>query len=299
MGLSQSTPDSHHGYEYHHHHHQQNHNRSYQPRSSRPRPRPRRTSFPSSAAAAIPTMPTFFSFQQGSERAQNTRYHFTEASPLLGRFRAVPRPADRIAANSGRRISSSVRGHGKGQGVGLGLGSGSGGQGLLSVHNGGGVGGGGGSGIEDLGPGWRGSVHVGYGYGALAAAMESDGDGDDDEDDDDEEDEDGEERHAGCCCSGDGRFWRRLNRRVTRGWRRFGDTWVDPKASVVRKVVDVWWSRWTALVVFPALLVGVSPQYSARAGLYDPGGWLAGKLIFPCTGCGVVCCTIPPISASR
>jgi uncharacterized membrane protein YhaH (DUF805 family) len=34
-----------------------------------------------------------------------------------------------------------------------------------------------------------------------------------------------------------------------------GDVWVDPKAGAVRRVVDVWWSRWFALVVLPALLV--------------------------------------------
>ncbi|KAK0657143.1 hypothetical protein B0T16DRAFT_452631 [Cercophora newfieldiana] len=95
-------------------------------------------------------MPSFFSFQQGSETVQNIRYG-TEASPLLGRFRAVPRPSD--LDRSPRRARSASQ------------------LGLLSA-------------------GWRGSVHVGYGAlvaaGLEAAAAEEEADDGDDEEDDGE-----------------------------------------------------------------------------------------------------------------
>ena len=94
------------------------------------------------------------------------------------------------------------------------------------------------------GPGWRGSVHVGYGALVVAAAEEEEGNGEEDGGWESE----GEDGGVGCCCWGVGR-----TRRLVR-W--FGDVWVDPKASAVRRVVDVWWSRWFALVVLPALLVG-------------------------------------------
>ncbi|KAL2184496.1 hypothetical protein L209DRAFT_510077 [Thermothelomyces heterothallicus CBS 203.75] len=187
------------------------------------------------AAATTPPVP-FFSFQQGSERAQNVR-HPSEASPLLGRYRAVPRPA----AGAGRRTGSWGTGP---------VAPGGGGGG--SVIRGGGGGGGGGAqmGLLSAEPGWRGSVHVGYGA-LIAAAVERE----------EREEEDEEEGHYGeddgdgadgryccycCCCCGTG--W------VKRLLRRFTDTWVDPKASVVKRVVDVWWSRWLTLVVLPALL---------------------------------------------
>ncbi|KAL2259709.1 hypothetical protein VTK26DRAFT_6511 [Humicola hyalothermophila] len=108
--------------------------------------------------------------------------------------------------------------------------------------------------------------------------MESEGDGEGEEsEDEDEEDGGGENTGALCCCSccgggsgaGNGKSWRRLKRRLRRGLRRLSDTWVDPKARVVRKVVDVWWSRWAALVVLPALLAVAwcavpFPQYPLR-----------------------------------
>ncbi|KAJ4296993.1 hypothetical protein N0V88_003909 [Collariella sp. IMI 366227] len=59
-----------------------------------------------STPAPAPALPSFFSFQQGSERAQNVKYH-SEASPLLGRYRAVPRPSDRTVGTG--------RGGGEGQ----------------------------------------------------------------------------------------------------------------------------------------------------------------------------------------
>ncbi|KAK3984383.1 hypothetical protein QBC44DRAFT_388490 [Cladorrhinum sp. PSN332] len=138
--------------------------------------------------------PTFFSFEQGSERAQNVRHYNTvESSPLLGRFRAVPRqdyrsPKPRIGRS--RTAPGSLGG-----------------------------------------AGWRGSVHVGY--GAISQEEE------DREEEEEEEgpDSDGEE------VVGFGRVWRRLK-----------NTWVDPKAVVVRRLVDVWWTRWGVLVVLPASL---------------------------------------------
>lgn len=107
--------------------------------------------FASSSAAPLglapaPAMPSFFSFQQGSENVQNIRYG-TETSPLLGRFRAVPRPSDLDRSSSRRPRSTSQLG-------------------LLSA-------------------GWRSSVHVGYGAliaAELEAAEDEEGDDGDDED---------------------------------------------------------------------------------------------------------------------
>ncbi|SPQ17994.1 766c2110-6a98-414c-8f04-bd692192055c [Thermothielavioides terrestris] len=63
-------------------------------------------------------MPHFFSFQQGSERAQNVRY-LSEASPLLGRFRVVPRPSDRPTSGVSR-TAGGIAGGGGGSGGGRG-----------------------------------------------------------------------------------------------------------------------------------------------------------------------------------
>lgn len=174
-------------------------------------------------APGTSAMPSFFSFVQGSERAQHVRYH-AEASPLLGRFRAVPRPpptTDRglLPRRAGTAPPATA------------------GLGLFSTE-----------------PGNRGSVHVGYGALIAAAAEQEEEEGpDDDDEDDDDGDEDWE--GAGVCC-GNGRGLRKGARRMRRGLRQLHDTWVDPKASVVRRLVDVWWSRWGTLVVLPALLVG-------------------------------------------
>ncbi|KAK3341302.1 hypothetical protein B0T25DRAFT_522645 [Lasiosphaeria hispida] len=94
-------------------------------------------------------MPSFFSFQQGSESTQHIRYH-TEASPLLGRFRAVPRPSELERASPRRARSTSQLG--------------------------------------PLSAGWRGSVHVGYGA-LVAAGLEGEA-GEEDEDDSEEDEED-------------------------------------------------------------------------------------------------------------
>ena len=224
------------------------------------------------APAPTSTMPSFFSFQQGSERAQNVRY-LSEASPLLGRFRAVPRPSDRAAAARG----------------------GGGGRGLLVPGQ---------TGLLSADPAWRGSVHVGYGALAAAAAAEQqeEGDGDDQGAD---SDEDGEEGEAGCLWLGaGGRRWRRGRGRIRRLVRRLGDTWVDPKASVIRGVVDVWWSRWAALVLLPALLVGLRSlfHFSDPAVGPDRAGWLAEKanvLFFVCAGHRVVRDSVPAIPPFR
>ncbi|KAK4105665.1 hypothetical protein N658DRAFT_417273 [Parathielavia hyrcaniae] len=180
--------------------------------------------------APPPAMPSFFSFQQGSERAQNVRY-LSEASPLLGRFRAVPRPMDRPVGNGGGRAPLLSSSHGQ--------------MGLLSAAE----------------PGWRGSVHVGYGALVVAAAAEERGEGEEEEEEDGYEDEEGYEyagedrREVGCCCADDGgRRWRKGRGRIKRLCRRLEHVWVDPKAGAIRRVVDVWWSRWGTLVVLPAFL---------------------------------------------
>lgn len=163
--------------------------------------------------APAPAMPSFFSFQQGSETVQNIRYG-TETSPLLGRFRAVPRPSDDLNRSSSRRTRSSSQ------------------LGLLSA-------------------GWRGSVHVGYGAliaAGLEAAASEEGDDGDDED----------ESESDAFLPGGSRS-SCFARRIRRIAKRLNDTWVDPKASVVRRTVDLWWSRWGVLVVLPAALVSLSP----------------------------------------
>lgn len=158
-------------------------------------------------------MPSFFSFQQGSE-SSHLRYT-ADASPLLGRFRAVPRPEHtsprRSGLGAGNRDSQSRIG-------------------LLSA-------------------GWRGSVHVGYGA-VLARELDEDDEDEYDDDDIDEDDEDGE-GHIYYEKGGLARlaWW-------CRRWaRRMEDTWVTPRASAVKRTVDLWWSRWAVLVVLPASLV--------------------------------------------
>jgi len=175
---------------------------------------------PSSAGArAPPVMPSFFSFQQGSETVQNIRYS-TEASPLLGRFRAVPRPSD-LDRSSPRRARSTSQ------------------LGLLSA-------------------GWRGSVHVGYGAliaaGLEAAAVDEDAD---DRDDEGGEDSDpiaspGRQRRSRLSKQLR-RIGRRLDdtwvnpkagavrRTVDRWWSRWGVLVVLPAALVgqVRSLVSV------------------------------------------------------------
>lgn len=77
-----------------------------------------------------------------------------------------------------------------------------------------------------------------------------------------------------------GRLWLRLPGRVRRrsgfpklrirkragrvaDWARrtVRDLWVEPRQGAVKKVVDVWWSRWGVLVILPAALVCVRLEH--------------------------------------
>jgi hypothetical protein len=89
----------------------------------------------------------------------------------------------------------------------------------------------------------RGSIHVGY--GAILAELG------DDSSDSDEELEDEEDAGRGMI------LWRR-------SMKRFVDLWVEPRQSTVRKVVDVWWSRYAVLVVLPAVLVSTRATRSGQ-----------------------------------
>ncbi|KAL0935271.1 uncharacterized protein CTRU02_209862 [Colletotrichum truncatum] len=75
----------------------------------------------------------------------------------------------------------------------------------------------------------RGSVHVGYGALLSAAGLES------------------YDNNAGNPDWEDLNIWQRT-------WRRIVDVWVEPKQSAVKRVVDVWWSRYGVLVFMPAAL---------------------------------------------
>lgn len=46
-------------------------------------------------------------------------------------------------------------------------------------------------------------------------------------------------------------------RRLRRVMRWMRDMWVDFKVGMVRRLVDVWWSRWVVLVVLFVSLVVV------------------------------------------
>ena len=153
-------------------------------------------------------MPPVFSFQQGSETAPLR--HNADASPLLGRFRAVPRSENSTPSRSGPNSR----------------------RGLLSA-------------------GFRGSVHVGYGS-LLATGLV---DGEDDYEDDEAESGVDSDSDTYTEKGGLARLVWFCRRRV----RRAQHTWVNPRASAVMAVVDQWWSRWTVLVVLPALLVSSLP----------------------------------------
>ncbi len=160
-------------------------------------------------------MPEFFPFIQGTE---TNRQHASDASPLLGRFRAVP-PAPRSQAQTQTQQQQHL--------------------GLLSVGGG------------------RGSVHVGYGA-LLAAAGLASSDYGSDSDSDDDSDDDGIDygnnnngNNRGCAT----RIWRSL-RRVARNSRRtVRDLFITPRQKAVKRVVEKWWSRWGVLVILPAALV--------------------------------------------
>lgn len=81
------------------------------------------------------------------------------------------------------------------------------------------------------------STHAGYG-----SVLEL---GDDEESDDDELDD---ELLAMEGVGLLGRWWRKSVRRVF-------DLWIEPRQGAVKKVVNVWWSRYGTLILMPASLV--------------------------------------------
>ncbi|KAI0178844.1 hypothetical protein GGR52DRAFT_578987 [Hypoxylon sp. FL1284] len=163
-------------------------------------------------------MPDFFPFIPGTETGRAARQHASEASPLLGRFRAVP--PSRAAASPLARAAQQQ--HQQQQ------------LGFLTA-------------------GGRGSVHVGYGAQLVASGLERDySDEEDDEDEDgDGGDEDGNGRGCGAAWRRTGRAWRRF---VRLSRRNMMDLWIAPKQTAVKRVVERWWSRWGVLVVLPAAL---------------------------------------------
>ncbi|EGZ78346.1 hypothetical protein NEUTE2DRAFT_102200 [Neurospora tetrasperma FGSC 2509] len=108
-----------------------------------------------------------------------------------------------------------------------------------------------------LSAGWRGSVHVGYGA-LMAAATAEDGEYHDNSSEDEDDSEGDGISDYGFFGAG-ALYGTTLTRRVmmkklNRARRRFYYTWVQPKASEIRRVVEHWWSRWFVLVVLPAVL---------------------------------------------
>lgn len=171
-------------------------------------------------------MPEFFPFIPGTETGRAARQHASDASPLLGRFRAVP-PSRAAASSLNPRASQQQQ------------------LGLLSS-------------------GGRGSVHVGYGA-LLVAGLEGDyEDEEEDEDEDEDDDGDGDDgnnnntRGCGGILRRTGRAWRRLVRLSRRNVR---DLWIAPRQSAVKRVVENWWSRWGVLVFLPAALVSGDSRF--------------------------------------
>lgn len=76
----------------------------------------------------------------------------------------------------------------------------------------------------------HGSVHVGYGALLSAAGLDNHDNG------------------VNGFELEDLNVWQRT-------WRRVVDVWVEPKQTAVKRVVDVWWSRYGCLVLMPAALV--------------------------------------------
>ena len=91
----------------------------------------------------------------------------------------------------------------------------------------------------------------------IAAELEAEDDGGDDGDDEFDDDD----QLALLGRSRATHIIRWLRRKV----RQLDNTWVNPKASAVKRTVDVWYSRWGALVVLPALLVRQVPHLPSAA----------------------------------
>ena len=50
---------------------------------------------------------------------------------------------------------------------------------------------------------------------------------------------------------------------VLRRWgQTLRDLWLEPKQAVVGRAVDTWWSRWSLLMILPAVLVSASQPLS-------------------------------------
>ena len=135
--------------------------------------------------------------------------------------------------------------------------------------------------------GSRGSVHVGYGA-IVAAQLEDELDSGSDISDND----------GGVILWGDeddnlnGKGWDLFSRkRWERRWRRWVlHLWVEPRQLAVKRVVDVWYSRYGTLVFLPAVLV--SPHFTAGK-LYEI---MANSHVLVRTDGGLVCDSIPTIS---
>ncbi|KAI1431386.1 hypothetical protein GGR50DRAFT_81164 [Xylaria sp. CBS 124048] len=201
-------------------------------------------------------MPEFFPFIPGTEsNPAASRLHAADsASPLLGRFRAVPPRTTHHASHS--TFSSSRRGapppHSSRS-------SRSGGvsQDLLSAAA-------------------RNSVHVGYGTLIAAGLDDDDEDADYTSDDDDGDGRDGDGVYKSHKVT---RIWRRALRKTRRGVE---DLWVAPRHGAVRRVVETWWSRWGLLILAPAVLAVAwcaipFPQYPLDAS-HSTQGISAGTL---------------------
>jgi hypothetical protein len=189
-------------------------------------------------------MPEFFPFIPGTETSRAARQHASDTSPLLGRFRAVPRP--RRQSNPFRYFTTGPNDTGDGNhhprdlniSGGGGLGGRRGGRSSASLH-------------AVLAAGNRGSVHVGYGALIAASAglddLRTDAPDayDDGSDDSALYDSDDDEGCVRACVRGASRA---LKRNVF-------DLWVAPRQGAVRRVVESWWRRWGLLVFLPAGLV--------------------------------------------
>ncbi|KAI2641146.1 hypothetical protein GGS21DRAFT_547484 [Xylaria nigripes] len=167
-------------------------------------------------------MPNFFPFIPGTESnlAASRVPGADSASPLLGRFRAVPRTTTPSASRSiffsrwqTPRSRSGSAAHSD----------------LFSAAS-------------------RNSVHVGYGALITAGLDDEEDSGEYSSEDDDDNFADEDAAHESQKMA---RIWRRAIRRTR---RNVEDLWVAPRHGAVRRVVETWWSRWGLLVFTPAVL---------------------------------------------